>query len=158
MTDDYQVHLLAPTDLSLMQALLQTFGDAFGEPDTYTGHYPGDDYLADLLASDYFIALVALRGEEVVGGLAAYELKKFEQARSEFYIYDLAVAATHRRRGIATMLIERLKQIATERGAYVLFVQADTGPEDEAAIALYDKLGQREAVLHFDIAVSETPD
>jgi len=32
-------------------------------------------------------------------------------------------------------------------------VQADTGIEDEPAIALYSKLGRREDVLHFDIAV-----
>jgi len=32
-------------------------------------------------------------------------------------------------------------------------VQADTGVEDEPAIALYTKLGTREAVLHFDIPV-----
>jgi aminoglycoside 3-N-acetyltransferase I len=35
----------------------------------------------------------------------------------------------------------------------VIFVQADTGSEDEAAIALYTKLGRREDVLHFDIPV-----
>jgi aminoglycoside 3-N-acetyltransferase I len=35
----------------------------------------------------------------------------------------------------------------------VIFVQADTGVEDEAAIALYTKLGSREDVLHFDIPV-----
>jgi aminoglycoside 3-N-acetyltransferase I len=37
-----------------------------------------------------------------VGGLIAYELEKFERARSELYIYDLAVAEDHRRRGVAT--------------------------------------------------------
>jgi aminoglycoside 3-N-acetyltransferase I len=42
---------------------------------------------------------VALQDGEVVGGIAAYELIKFEQERSEIYIYDLAVAATHRRKG-----------------------------------------------------------
>jgi aminoglycoside 3-N-acetyltransferase I len=87
----------------------------------------------------------------VVGGLAAYELRKFEQERSEIYIYDLAVADTHRRRGIATALIQELKKIAALRGAYVIFVQADIG--DEPAIALYTKLGVREDVLHFDIAI-----
>jgi aminoglycoside 3-N-acetyltransferase I len=46
-----------------------------------------------------------------------------------------------------------LRRIAAERGAYVIFVQADTGTEDAAAIALYDKLGTREQVLHFDIPV-----
>ena len=103
------------------------------------------------LGSDYFIALAALEAGRVVGGLAAYELKKFEQQRSEIYIYDLAVAVAHRRQGIATALIRALGSIAAGRGAYAIFVQADLG--DEAAIALYTKLGVREDVLHFDIPV-----
>ncbi|MEN8160361.1 MAG: GNAT family N-acetyltransferase, partial [Myxococcota bacterium] len=98
-----------------------------------------------------FIALAAVKGGEVAGGPAAYELRKFEQERSEVYIYDLAVAAAQRREGIATALILALKEIAAGRGAYVLFVQADAG--DAPAVALYTKLGIREDVLHFDIAV-----
>lgn len=46
-------------------------------------------------------------------------------------------------------MIEKLKNFAAERGAYVIYVQADHG--DEAAIALYTKLGVREDVIHFDI-------
>jgi aminoglycoside 3-N-acetyltransferase I len=92
----------------------------------------------------------------VVGGLVAYQLDKLESARSEIYIYDLAVAESHRRRGIATALIERLQAIASERGAWVIFVQADYG--DDPAIALYEKLGTREDVMHFDIAVPRLND
>lgn len=136
-----------------MEALLTTFGEAFDEVDTYTANRPGADYLRRLLADDTFIALAAVKRGEVVGGIAAYELRKFEQERSEIYIYDLAVAAGHRREGIATALIDKLKRIAAARGAYVIFVQADTGKEDEPAIALYSKLGRREDVLHFDIPV-----
>ena len=40
---------------------------------------------------------------------------------------------------------------AGDRGASVIFVQADLG--DDPAIELYTKLGIREDVLHFDIAV-----
>jgi aminoglycoside 3-N-acetyltransferase I len=65
------------------------------------------------------------------------------------------VASSHRREGIATALLRTLKRLAAERGAHVMFVQADTGIEDIPAIALYTKLGRREAVLHFDIAVDE---
>jgi aminoglycoside 3-N-acetyltransferase I len=43
---------------------------------------------------------------------------------------------------------------AAARGTYVIFVQADTGAEDVAAIALYSKLGIKEDVLHFDISVA----
>ena len=149
------IHHLTRSDVSLMKALLTAFGDAFNEPDTYTAKIPSADYLEQLLGSDTFIALAALKNHVVIGGIAAYELKKFEQERSEIYIYDLAVASEHRRQGVATMLIEKLKEIAAQRGAYVIFVQADTGIEDEPAVALYTKLGRREDVLHFDIAVED---
>lgn len=145
-------HLTAD-DLPLMDALLTTFGEVFGDVGTYGGNRPDADYLRRLLDGESFIALAALKGDRVIGGLAAYELRKFEQPRSEIYIYDLAVSAAHRREGVATALIEALRRIGAERGAYVIFVQADTGIEDEAAIALYTKLGTREDVLHFDIPV-----
>ena len=94
---------------------------------------------------------MAIKDEAVVGGLTAYVLEKLEQARSEVYIYDLAVSQAHRREGIATALIDALKDPAKARGAWVIFVQADQG--DEPATALYEKLGARENVLHFDIDV-----
>jgi aminoglycoside 3-N-acetyltransferase I len=145
------VRQLTADDLPFMDALLSIFGTAFDEPDTYGARRPDPAYLRKLLGSDHFIALTAAKAGQVVGGLAAYELMKFEQARSEIYIYDLAVDEAHRREGIATALIEELRRIAAARGAYVIYVQADYG--DDPAIALYTKLGAREDVLHFDIPV-----
>jgi len=152
-----ELRQLTAQDLELMDGLLAAFGQAFEDPPTYAGRRPSDDYLRKLLAGDSFIALAALKDGAVVGGIAAYQLHKFEQERSEIYLYDLAVRAAHRRQGIATALIQRLKAIAAARGAYVIFVQADTGPEDQPAIALYTRLGVREEVLHFDIAVDAAP-
>lgn len=148
----FTIQLLGPGDVALMQAMSTTLGEAFDEVETYSGARPSRIYLERLLSSDYFIALAALKGEEVVGGLAAYELPKFEQERSETYIYDLAVAKAHRRQGIATALILELKELAAARGSYVVFVQADI--DDAPAIALYTKLGTREDVVHFDIPVT----
>jgi len=145
------IHQLTRHDQALMKALLATFGDAFDEVETYCGNQPSADYLERLLGADYFIALAASKNGEVVGGITAYELKKFERERSEIYIYDLAVAVAHRREGIATALIQELKKLAAARSAYVIFVQADI--RDAPAIALYSKLGVREDVLHFDIAI-----
>jgi GNAT superfamily N-acetyltransferase len=135
---------LGPSDIGLMRDMLRMFGRAFEDVPTYTAAQPDDAYLARLLDSDTFIAVA-------VGGLAAYVLPKFERARSEVYLYDLAVAETHRRRGIATALIAELRRIAAARGAWVVFVQADYG--DDPAVALYTKLGTREDVMHFDIEV-----
>jgi aminoglycoside 3-N-acetyltransferase I len=139
------------SDLPVLKGLLRVFGEAFGEVETYQGAVPNDAYLERLLAKPHFIAVAALEGDEVVGGLAAYELEKFERARSEIYIYDLAVREDHRRKGIATALIRTLQRIAKQRGAYVIFVQADPG--DDPAIRLYESLGKREDVHHFDIDI-----
>jgi aminoglycoside 3-N-acetyltransferase I len=149
----FRIQQLVPGDFVLMHGMLSMFGEAFEDPDSYDKKRPRDAYLNKLLSGDSFIALAALQGADVIGGLAAYELHKFEQERSELYIYDLAVAADHRRRGVATALIEELRGIAKARGAYVVFVQAEY--VDPPAIALYTKLGTREDVLHFDIPVAD---
>ena len=145
------VRRLGPGDLSLLRKLNALFGDAFAEREVYTANPPTDAYLEALLAKKHIAAIVALAGEEVAGGLIAYELEKLERERSEFYIYDLAVSVEHRRKGVGTFLIQHLREIAAARGAWVIFVQADYG--DDAAIALYESLGAREEVLHFDIVV-----
>jgi aminoglycoside 3-N-acetyltransferase I len=144
---------LDAADLAAMKALLRLFGEVFDDLDTYQGAVPGDAYLLGLLRDETFFA-VAAHDEHgaTIGALAAYELKKFEQERSEIYIYDLAVDANHRRKGVATALIRALGEAARRRGAYVMFVQADIGEEDEAANALYRKLASEMIVAnHYDI-------
>jgi aminoglycoside 3-N-acetyltransferase I len=146
-----EIRLLGAGDVGLMYELLTVFGEAFDEVETYGAARPGRAYLQRLLAGDTFIALVALVDGAVVGGLAGYALPKFERERTEIFIYDLAVTAAHRRQGIATALLVEMKRIASARGAWVVFIQADAG--DEPAIALYEKLGTREDAAHFDIPV-----
>lgn len=149
MNDAFQVHRLTSADAYRAHELNALFGDVFGDRETYRAAPPSSDYLQSLLRKDHIIVLVAVAGAEIVGGLVAYELEKLERARSELYIYDLAVTEPHRRRGIATALIEHLRELAKQRGAWVIYVQADYG--DDPAISLYSKLGTREDVMHFDI-------
>ena len=149
MTKPFDVHALDAGDLASMRAMLSMFGRAFDEVATYTARQPDDAYLERLLSSATFVAMAARSAGEVIGGIAAYALPKFEQARSELYIYDLAVDEGHRRQGVATAMIRELQKLAAERGIDAIFVQADPG--DEPAIALYTKLGVRESVLHFDL-------
>src|ERR1051325_8544644 len=150
----YTYRQLARPDVRLFKDLLRVFGEAFGEIAIYQHSVPSDDYLQRLLGKPHFIALVATTGDEVVGGLAAYELDKFEQDRREIYIYDLADAERHRRRGVARGLIHTLQTIASERDVYVIFVQADL--DDAPAVALYASLGAQQTAHHFDIAVPAT--
>ena len=155
MSDSIEIRVLGGPDVAVLRKMLATFGEAFGDLPTYTARQPDDSYLRRLLESDTFVAIAAVTGSDVVGGLTGYVLPKFEQARSELYIYDLAVHSAHRRRGVATAMIEQLRVLAATRGIYVIFVQADGG--DDPAISLYTKLGIRAEVLHFDIEPSDGP-
>jgi aminoglycoside 3-N-acetyltransferase I len=149
MNPSYSIRRLNGSDQGTLRAMIDLFAREFEDPESYRSRQPGDSYLAELLERDTFIAVAATSNGKVIGGLAGYILPKFEQARSELYIYDLAVDAAHRRLGVASGLIQYLKEYASERGIYVIYVQADYG--DEAAISLYTKLGTREDVMHFDI-------
>ncbi|MEI4505345.1 AAC(3)-I family aminoglycoside N-acetyltransferase [Sphingopyxis sp. CCNWLW253] len=143
------VRRLGTGDIAAMRGLNGLYADAFDDPETYRADRPGDDWLARQLGKDGVITLVAEADGRILGGLTAYDLPKLEAARSEIYLYDLAVDAAHRRRGIATALIAELQHIAAETGAWAVFVQADYG--DDPAVALYTKLGAREDVMHFDL-------
>ncbi len=134
--------------------MLDLFSDVFSDPSSYSTNRPSNDYIQQLLSDKNFIALVAKNDSgKVIGALTSYVLRKFEQERSEIFIYDLGVAKEFRRQKIASNLIEKLKIIGKEIGAYVIFVQADKDVEDLPAIALYKKLGSLEDVFHFDIDV-----
>jgi aminoglycoside 3-N-acetyltransferase I len=147
-----QVRRLEAFDVAALRAANALFALAFEDSASYAANPPPDAYLERLLGREQFVALIAEEDGVVVGALVAYELEKFEQARSEFYIYDLAVAEAARRQGVATELIALLASIARERGVSAIYVQADY--DDPPAIALYEKLGTRNEVLHFDIAIT----
>lgn len=140
---------LGKVDVQAMKKVNRLFGQVFEDPAAFETAPPSDEYLERLLGRDGFATLAAFEGDEAIGALCAYRLDKYEQQRSEYYIYDLAVIEVARRRGVATALIAELGRVAADEGAYVMFVQADHG--DDPAIALYSKLGRREDVLHFDI-------
>lgn len=149
---EISIRRLTDRDLDLFRDLQRVFAEAFEDAETYLARPPSDAYVRRWLSSDGAIALAAVVAGKVVGGLAAYVLEKFEQERSEIYIYDLAVSEHARRRGVATALLHELQRIAAALGSWVIYVQADRG--DEPAIRLYESLGVREEVLHFDIPVS----
>ncbi len=150
----YTSRRLTSDDVVLLKELLRVFGQAFNDTETYQRAVPSDEYLTNLLTKEHFIAVVAMAGKTVVGGLAAYVLEKFEQQRREIYIYDLAVSEAYRRKGVATEMINALRKIAMGQGAYVIFVHADL--EDGPAIALYRSCGTMKTAHQFEIEVGTT--
>ena len=58
---------------------------------------------------------------------------------TEMFLYELGVAADHRRRGVGRNLVERLAGIASNRGCYGMWVLTDAA--NTAALATYERAG-----------------
>jgi aminoglycoside 3-N-acetyltransferase I len=98
-----------------------------------------DSYVDRLLDRDAFWAFAAFDGEEIVGGLTAHELPMTRAEARELFIYDIAVHADHRRRGIGRQLVRAVRDAAAHAGLDVVFVAADL--DDTHALDFYRALG-----------------
>lgn len=128
---DVEIRLLGPGDENIVSALRTYEGE--GDPE-------------GLLADPRSLVLVAFDGAVPVGLVLAHELPRRHGDRSKLFVYEVDVAETHRRRGVATALLERLAGLARERGIRSGFVLTDR--DNVAANALYRSAGgsAREAV------------
>jgi ribosomal protein S18 acetylase RimI-like enzyme len=120
------IRLLAPGD----ETVVREFA-------TYDG--PGDPEA--LLADPRSLMLVAFDRERPVGFVVAHDLPRRHGDLSKLFVYEVDVAESHQRRGIAKALLARLAELARERGIGVGFVLTDE--DNAAANALYRSAGGR---------------
>lgn len=102
-------------------------------------------------ASERFVAtaghfiVVAYEDDEPVGFVSGVELIHPDKG-AEMFLYELGVHDGFRGRGIATALVARLRDVATERGCYAMWVLTDR--ENTAALATYQRAGASEPRDH----------
>jgi len=101
--------------------------------------YGGESDPEALLADPRTLMLVAFDGELPVGFVLAHELPRRHGERANLFVYEVEVAESHRRRGIASTLLVRLVELARERGIRSGFVL--TEPDNDPANALYRSAG-----------------
>jgi ribosomal protein S18 acetylase RimI-like enzyme len=118
------IRVLAPGDEGVVRELA-----------TYEG--PGDPEA--LLADPRTLMLVAFHAERPVGFVLAHELPRRHGVPAKLFVYEVDVAESHQRRGIASALLARLAELARERGIPSGFVL--TGPDNGPANALYRSAG-----------------
>jgi aminoglycoside 3-N-acetyltransferase I len=133
--NDIVVRRLVAADVALARDTFRLMTAVFDEG----GGPLSADYIGTLLSRPDFWALAALEDGTPIGGITAHVLPMTRQEARELFIYDLAVQATHQRRGIGRRLVETLCSSAAAAGIPVAFVPADV--EDEHAIAFYHALG-----------------
>lgn len=150
--ENIETYRLAAGDISSLREINELFADVFEDADNYAANKPSDEYMQTFLANEENIVIAASYDGQIVGGLVAYTLNKFEQQRKEVYLYDMAVATTAQRKGIGKMLVNELRRVAKQNGAYVVFVQADEGDD---AVKFYESMSPIENLRtrNFDFEV-----
>ena len=145
-----EIKHLTKEDLSKFTSLINLFNMVF-EEESKIGSEANS---LQLLNNKYFVALVALVENEVVGGLTAYELPMYYSNSSEIFLYDLAVKPEYQRMGIGKGLLQSLKEYCLKNGIKEFFVMAHE--EDGHAIEFYRATGGRgERVVNFLYEASE---
>jgi [ribosomal protein S18]-alanine N-acetyltransferase len=102
------------------------------------------DNAIDRRAAERFVAeeghhlLLAYVGGTPVGMITGVETTHPDKG-TEMFVYELSVDPGHRRRGIATQLVEELADVARKRGCYAMWVLTDR--DTTAALATYRRAG-----------------
>ena len=135
MDSQYRIRQLGIADSDVARATFALMARVFDEADTALS----DAYIDWLLARPDFLAFAAVDGSSVVGGLTAHVVPLTTRQRSEVFIYDIAVATEHRRRGIGRRLLEAVRIAARGLGIETVFVLADN--EDAHALDFYRAVG-----------------
>jgi aminoglycoside 3-N-acetyltransferase I len=133
---DYIIKKLVPADLSIAKQLIKLWQTEDGYVNPII---PNDNYLHDLLSKDSFHFFVAMKEELVIGGLTAYELSMYKEEETEMFLYEIGVEENYRQKGIATKLIDSLKETCAEKSIKIIFVGTSTG--NEPAKQLYKTTG-----------------
>lgn len=129
---DIEITKLTRNQLSSFISLIHVF-----EKEFEWEHFvlPSGNYLQTVLDNPSFIVFVAMLDKEVVGGLTAHVLNRYDSEKPSAYIYDIAVLENQQRKGIGKLLIKTLSDYCVANGFSEAYVQAET--DDLQAVNFY---------------------
>ena len=132
--------------------LIRIFEDVF-EMKNFS--MPDTKHLLHILQKKDFMVFVAVKENQLIGGLTAYTLDQYYSKKPLAYIYDLAVLTKYQRQGIGKKLIAAINNYCAAQGYEEVFVQADK--VDDYAIDFYRKtaITAEEDVIHFYYKLDE---
>ncbi len=97
--------------------------------------------LKAFLNDETTFALCAFDGEEPVGLILAHRLRRFDGDPDELYVHAVDVLESHRRRGIASRMLEFFKSRLQELDCGEMWLITERA--NEPALTLYRKAGGR---------------
>jgi ribosomal protein S18 acetylase RimI-like enzyme len=84
--------------------------------------------------------LIAYEGDQPAGFVSGVEVTHPDKG-TEMFLYELGVEERFQRRGFGRALVERLSEVARQRGCYGMWVVTDD--QNAAALATYEGSGAR---------------
>jgi aminoglycoside 3-N-acetyltransferase I len=100
------------------------------------------DYMHKFLKQEKNVLIVASEQGRPAGFALAYRLDRVDRDQAMMLFYEIAVLESHRRRGIAAAMVNRLKEICRHHKVMKMWVC--TSKSNAAAIHLYRSTGRRQ--------------
>jgi ribosomal protein S18 acetylase RimI-like enzyme len=117
-------------------------------------HPPRREWTERFLRSPDHHLIIAFDGERAVGFVSSVETTHPDKG-TEMFVYELGVDESHRRRGVATALLDDLRRTAVAAGCFGMWV--GTEPDNVAAIATYRSAGFTPPEATVTLALEWTP-
>ncbi len=123
-------------DVEHLAPLFDLYRVFYGQPSDLA---LASDFLTERLTGNESVVLLAQDGDALPGFTQLYPSFSSVRARRTWILNDLFVAATARRRGVASRLLHSAAQFA--RGDGALRLELETDRDNAGAQALYRSLG-----------------
>lgn len=146
MLQKRSIQKLTRTDVHQFAELIRLFIRVFEEEQQ---EVPSSEYLQLVLGNPAFHVYVAMQEGKLIGGLTAYEMRRYYNKSSELYIYDIAVENPFQNQGVGKMLMQAICRYAADHQVENIMVEAHE--KDEQAVHFYSAImGTSERVIHFN--------
>lgn len=109
--------------------------DAWAKDNEMTNY--SSDKLRIFLEDDKNLLLLAYDGDKIAGAALCYEMPH-PAGEDSLYVHELDTHPDYRRHGVATAIMQKLMEIAKERGMKELWVGTET--ENTKARSFYESL------------------
>lgn len=87
--------------------------------------------------NNYLIAYI--ENDEILGFVLAYTLQRYDGRGEMLYLHEIDVVESHRKQGIATKLMNEIKELKDKNGFDKIFLV--TNKSNDAAVSLYESTG-----------------
>lgn len=109
--------------------------------DERNGHTPSLVHLRRLLAASSNYLILALLDGTPIGFAIAYAMPRYDRDGQMAYLYEIGVSKEHRRKGVATHMVDTLKACMADKG--ITSVWVGTEVENTPAVSLYEATGAK---------------